>query len=315
MSNLRVLPAALALCVLPLAACSSSQDDDAPLAANCGDFPAGAISDTVTVTGEFGEPEPQAEFSQPLEVAADDLQRTILDAGDGDQTAEGDQIEAVISVFNGRTGELALSEHATLTAGDDDTFEAFAAALDCVPIGSRVVTTVAAGDVYGDEGYPELELEATDALVIVTDLTGVREEITAQEWSQDVPEVSLDGDEPDVTIPDVDPPTDVRVAVVDEGDGDVVAAGDTITVNYQGRTWESGGEIFQQTFGPDGEPTPLSTDQVVQGFKAGVVGQKVGSTVLIGIPPEYGYGTEESEENELGGKTLVFVVEIVSIDS
>lgn len=313
MRNLKILPAVLLLGLAPLAACSSSDDKDDASESKCDTFESGAASDAVKVAGTFGETEPKATFTTPLEVKADDLQRTVLDEGDDKKTGAGDQVESVITVFNGSTGKQALSEKATLTAGDENTFEAFRAGIDCVPTGSRVVTVVAASDVYGDEGYADLEIKATDSLVIVTDVVDLREEAKAKKWTEDVPEVSLSGDEPKVTLPKSDPPTDVRVKVLEEGDGAEVKAGDSLTVNYQGTAWETG-KIFDQTYGEDGQPAQLSTDQVIQGFKAGLVGQKVGSTVLIGIPPEYGYGTEESEENELGGKTLVFVVEIVSVD-
>lgn len=315
MRNLTTLPLVLMLSLGTVAACGSSDDkDDAKKKdANCATYDAGDTSDAVKVEGTFGEPKPTATFTTPLTVKADQLQRTMVDEGNGDTTAEGDQVEAVITVFNGRTGKQALSEQATLTTGDKDTFEAFRAGIECVPAGSRLVTTVSAGDVYGDQGYADLDIKATDALVIVTDVVGLREEIKAKPWEKDVPEVSLDGKQPKVTLPKTDPPKDVLVKVLKEGDGDTVEAGDTITVNYQGSTWESGGEIFQQTFG-EGDPAQLSTDQVVQGFKAGLVDQKVGSTIIVTMPPEYGYGAEESEGNELGGKTLVFVVEIISID-
>lgn len=316
MRNLKILPAVLLLGLAPLAACSSSGDKDAKDDAkkNCATFEPGSASDGVKVTGTFGETDPKATFTTPLEAKAKELQRTVLDEGDGDDTAEGEVVESVITVFNGRTGKQALSEKATLTAGDEKTFEAFRAGIECVPAGSRVVTTVAAADVYGEEGYADLDIKAADSLVIVTDVVEVREEAKAKEWTEDVPKVSLSGDEPKVTLPKSDPPTDIRVKVLKEGDGDEVKAGDKLTVNYQGAAWETG-KIFDQTFGKDGKPVPLSTDEVIQGFKAGLVGQKVGSTVLIGIPPEYGYGVEESEGNELGGKTLLFVVEIVSIDT
>ncbi|SKB07792.1 FKBP-type peptidyl-prolyl cis-trans isomerase [Aeromicrobium choanae] len=316
MRNLKTLPLVLLLAVAPLAACGSGDDDAKDSKKeSCTDYASGASSDAVKVSGEFGKTGPKATFTAPLAAKADDLQRTVVDDGDGDDTSKGDQVEAVITVFNGRDGKQALSEQATLTAGDDKTFEAFRAGIECVPTGSRVVTTVSASDVYGAEGYADLGIKGTDSLVIVTDVVDVREEVKAKEWKDDVPEVSLEGDEPKVELPKTDPPKDVLVKVLEEGDGETVKAGDTLTVNYQGSTWEDKGKVFQQTFGKDGQPAQLSTDQVVQGFKAGVVGQKVGSTVLINIPAEYGYGTEASEGNELGGKTLLFVVEIVSIDS
>jgi FKBP-type peptidyl-prolyl cis-trans isomerase len=315
MRNLKALPLVLLLIMAPLAACGSDKDEDRSKKANCADYSAGAASDGVEVSGEFGKTGPKATFKAPLSAKADDLQRTVVDDGKGDDTAKGDQVEAVISVFNGRTGKQALSEQATLTAGDDKTFEAFRAAIECVPTGSRVVTTVVASDVYGDQGYADLDIKASDALVIVTDVVDVREPVEAKEWKEDVPKVSLEGDAPEVTLPKSTPPADVLVKVLEKGDGKKVKAGDSVTVNYQGRTWEENGKIFQQTFGKAGQPAQFSTDQVVQGFQAGLVDQQVGSTVLINIPAEYGYGAEKSADNELGGKTLVFVVEIVSIDS
>ncbi|MFS0883736.1 FKBP-type peptidyl-prolyl cis-trans isomerase [Aeromicrobium sp. 179-A 4D2 NHS] len=314
MRNLTTVPVLLVLSLGALAACGSSDDDKASTKdENCTTYSPGDSSDAVKVSGEFGKTGPKATFGKPLEAGKDDLQRTVLDEGDGDATTQDDQVEAIVTVYNGRTGKQALSEAATLTVGDENTFEAFRAGIECVPTGSRVVTTVSAGDVYGDEGYADLDIKATDSLVIVTDVVDVREELEAKPWTKDVPEVSLKGKQPKVTLPKTDPPKDVLVKVLEEGDGKTVKAGDTITVNYQGSTWESGGKVFQQTFG-QGQPAQLSTDQVVQGFKAGVVGQKQGSTILVTMPPEYGYGTEESEGNELGGKTLLFVVEIVSID-
>ncbi|GAA3540130.1 peptidylprolyl isomerase [Aeromicrobium flavum] len=310
MRNLKTLPVVLLLAAAPLAACGSGDD---ATKATCDDYPSGTASDAVKVSGEFGKTGPKAAFTAPLTVKADDLQRTVLDDGKGDDTAKGDQVETVISVFNGRTGQQALSEEATLTAGDAKTFEAFRAAIECVPTGSRVVTAVAASDVYGDKGYADLDIKASDSLVIVTDVVDTRKPVKAKPWKTDVPKVSLTGGEPDVALPKTKAPGDVLVKVLKEGDGAKVKAGDVLDVNYQGRTWEEDGKVFQQTYGKDGRPAKIATGQVVQGFQAGLVGQKVGSTVLINIPAEYGFGTEPSEDDELAGKTLLFVVEIISI--
>lgn len=313
MRTLTSWPVALVLSATALAACGSSGDDSD---AKCeSDYTSGKTSNAVKVTGDFGKTEPKATFDTPLTIKADDLQRTIVTEGDGDTIADKDQVELVISVFNGRTGDQAVSEQATLTAGDENTYEAFRAALDCVAVGSRVVTTVSSTDLFGEEGNESLEIKAGDPLVIVSDLVDIREPVKASKWTEGAPEVTFKkSGEPQLKLSG-EGPDDVLVKVLKEGDGQEVAAGDQITVNYQGRTWEDSGKIFQQTWGQNGQPAPINTDQVVPGFKAGLVGQKVGSTVLINIPAEYGYGEEKTEENELSGKTLVFVVEIVSIDS
>jgi len=48
---------------------------------------------------------------------------------------------------------------------------------------------------------------------------------------------------------------------------------------------------------------------VITGFAAAIVGQKVGSTVLVSIPPDLAYGTDPAK-HELGGQTLVFLIHI-----
>jgi len=49
---------------------------------------------------------------------------------------------------------------------------------------------------------------------------------------------------------------------------------------------------------------------LIPGLAAAIVGQKVGTKLIVSIPPEYAYGTEQSDRNPLGGQTLVFLVEI-----
>lgn len=63
-----------------------------------------------------------------------------------------------------------------------------------------------------------------------------------------------------------------------------------------------------------GEPAGFSLAQVIPGWKNGIAGQKVGSRLLLSIPPDQGYGP--SEGHDLQKDTLIFVVDIVdAIDS
>jgi FKBP-type peptidyl-prolyl cis-trans isomerase len=50
---------------------------------------------------------------------------------------------------------------------------------------------------------------------------------------------------------------------------------------------------------------------VVQGFGAALVGQKVGTRLVVSIPPKYGYGTTGNTQAGIKGTdTIVFVIEI-----
>jgi FKBP-type peptidyl-prolyl cis-trans isomerase len=129
------------------------------------------------------------------------------------------------------------------------------------------------------------------------------------EWTENVPEVEFgaEGEPPTVTIPDVEPSTELQVHIIEEGDGDTVAEGDSVTLQYQGISWDTG-EVFDSSY-ERGEPATFATDQVIQGFGAALVGQKVGTKLIVTIPPELAYGTDPAA-HELAGQTLVFLVEI-----
>jgi len=51
---------------------------------------------------------------------------------------------------------------------------------------------------------------------------------------------------------------------------------------------------------------------VIAGWNEGLVGQKVGSQVMLVVPPDKGYGEEGSGDTIPGGSTLVFVVDILA---
>lgn len=312
----RGAPIALAsVTALLLAGCAGDPAEPEPTAseeaAACLEVDAGEQSDAVEVDGEFGATA-TASFETPLE--AEELQRTLDIEGDGDVTAPGDEVSVVVTAFKGSTGDQVFSQPTSLTIGDGSLYEGFLAGVDCVPIGSRVVTVAPASFVYGEQGNESIGVEPGETLVIVTDVQDVVEAEdlpTPSEWTENVPEVEFDGDGvPTVTIPDTEPPADYQLKVLEEGDGDTVEAGQVVSLHYQGLNWATK-EIFDQSFGnPD--PARFGTGDVIPGFGGALVGQKVGSKLIVTIPPALGYGEEESA-NGLGGQTLVFVVDILEV--
>ncbi|KZE93577.1 FK506-binding protein [Agromyces sp. NDB4Y10] len=312
----RGAPIALAsVTALLLTGCAGDPAEPEPTAseeaAACLEVDAGEQSDAVEVDGEFGATA-TASFETPLE--AEELQRTLDIEGDGDVTAPGDEVSVVVTAFKGSTGDQVFSQPTSLTIGDGSLYEGFLAGVDCVPIGSRVVTVAPASSVYGEQGNESIGVEPGETLVIVTDVQDVVEAEdlpTPSEWTENVPEVEFDGDGvPTVTIPDTEPPADYQLKVLEEGDGDTVEAGQVVSLHYQGLNWATK-EIFDQSFGnPD--PARFGTGDVIPGFGGALVGQKVGSKLIVTIPPALGYGEEESA-NGLGGQTLVFVVDILEV--
>ena len=121
------------------------------------------------------------------------------------------------------------------------------------------------------------------------------------------------GEKPQITFPAGDAPEGLQVKVLVQGDGAEVAAGDNIVVHYLGQSWD--GEVFDNSY--DRGATidfPIGVGAVIGGWDQGLVGQLVGSRVLLSIPPELGYGQRGVPQAGIGpGATLVFVVDIVGV--
>jgi len=121
------------------------------------------------------------------------------------------------------------------------------------------------------------------------------------------------GEEPTLSFPTPQAPESLQVSILSHGDGRDVAAGETIVVNYHGQTW--GGDVFDSSF-RRGAPIdfPIGVGAVIGGWDKGLVGQAIGSRVLLSIPPEHGYGSRGVPQAGIGGgDTLVFVVDIIGV--
>lgn len=307
--------------LVTLAACSATPDS---ASADCDVTPSGAISDAITVSGEFGD-KPEITFTSPTKATT--TERSVVIESDGDVAQDGDIVKVHYSLYNGGTGaELETSDYtdATLTAFPIDVaqlpYSGIVDTLRCTAVGSRVVGVIPPAEGFADGGT-QLGLGATDDLIFVIDLIEIEPEPEPalpkadgadQPVEEGFPTVVLDDDgRPTVTIPSEAPPTDLKLTVLKLGTGATVEAGDDVTVHYQGTNWNTG-VIFDESWAR-GEPATFNTAQVIEGFTAALVGQTVGSQVLVVIPPAQGYGEAGSGDLIGGTDTLVFVVDILGI--
>ena len=118
------------------------------------------------------------------------------------------------------------------------------------------------------------------------------------------------GEKPTLAKGEGDPPKELKVNVISEGDGAVTKKGDALQVNYLGQAWDST-TPFDNSF-DRGQPFDLTlgAGAVIKGWDQGLEGQKVGSRIEIGIPPELGYGAQGQGDIKPNA-TLVFVVDIL----
>lgn len=106
-------------------------------------------------------------------------------------------------------------------------------------------------------------------------------------------------------------PEDLAYEILVEGDGDAIEAGKKLNCNYHGVIWN--GDIFDSSFQRGQSISfPIGVGMVIKGWDQVLVGQKIGSRVLISIPPQYGYGSNGMPQAGIKGTdTLVFVVDIL----
>ncbi|MEN0128987.1 MAG: FKBP-type peptidyl-prolyl cis-trans isomerase [Brevundimonas sp.] len=127
-----------------------------------------------------------------------------------------------------------------------------------------------------------------------------------------LPEVSGSyGQKPTLAFPDAAASGELETLVLSRGDGELVEAGDNIEVHYLGQSWNGG--VFDNSY-DRGESIsfPIGVGAVIAGWDEGLVGQQVGSRVLLSIPSHLGYGDRGVPQAGIrGGDTLVFVVDIV----
>ena len=276
--------------------------------------------DGITVTGDDGV-KPELTFETPL--AVEGFATTVLEDGDGDELAEGDAFTISYVFVNGTTGEELFSNGwdgaAPEEFGIDSTFPAgIVDSFDGVPVGSRVLSVIPPTDLFGDQGNTQLGLDGSENVVLLADIVEKlpavpdRADGAPQEPVAGLPTVELDETgRPTVTIPDSDPPADLTVGVLQQGDGEVVEETDTVVVQYQGVNWRTG-EVFDESWSR-GEPSTFALSSLVPGFTQGVAGQTVGSQVLVSIPSELGYATGNEGAGIEAGDTIVFVVDILAI--
>lgn len=119
------------------------------------------------------------------------------------------------------------------------------------------------------------------------------------------------GTKPQLAFTSGTAPTGLQVSVLRQGNGDPVRSGHEIEVNYLGQVW--GGQIFDNSYDRR-QPLafPIGVGMVIGGWDDSLVGQRVGSRVLLSIPPEHGYGHRGVPQAGIGGgDTLVFVIDIL----
>lgn len=332
----RLLGAATAT-ILLLSACGSEGGDD-PAAQTTGDdavatsaAPNGDLADLAVESSENDEGvevpsitwagSPFDEGDLPFVTAETEVRE--LEAGEGEEATDQHHVVVKYLLVNGTTGEEVVSSFPTdetvlFDLTNSNLLPAIPAMLVGTRPGDKLLAAVAPADGFGASGQPDRGIGGNDTLLFYIEVVDVHTPLAQAEGEpvepeEGLPEVEADGTAPaSVTVPDTDPPAELVAQPLVEGAGKKVEAGDQLTVHYTGVKWSDGSLFDSSLSRGQAFPVRIGAGQVIQGWDQGLVGQTVGSRVLLVIPPEQGYGA--SEGHELQEETLIFVVDILDAD-
>ena len=252
----------------------------------------------------------------------------MLSNGSGSAARGTDYVSADFVMVNGSTGKTIGSTFGervpAFNLGDDRNLPGVLSNLKGRKAGDTFVLSLPPSQAFGSAGNQQLGIGPNDDLVLYMKVNKVE---TAQK-ACDTP--SSDASLPKVEVPNKvteqakitfpkgkQPPTELTCSTLKEGSGAVVKAGQTISVRYTGQVWN--GSVFDSTAKRKGQPAQfvIGKGQVIPGWDRTVVGQKVGSRLLVVVPSEDGYGAQGSTDQTgkqiiKGTDTIVFAVDIIS---
>ena len=319
------LVALLAAFVLIATACGGDDDDVAT-----GDDGATTVDDggdeaipTPTPSGEVDNTDLS---SKPLvQVPAGDppAELTITDVveGGGAVAASGD---VLIMEYVGVAYSDGLQFDAswdrgqpfTFTLGQGQVISGWDEGIEGMAVGGRRELVIPPDMAYGEGGSGTGAIGPNETLIFMVDLVGVVA-ADATKPEVDVPAEPLEavGARPEVEVPADLGSGELISTDIEVGDGETADAGDLVAVRFVGVAASNGAEA-DSAWGPGivrtftvGEANALVTEGLVQG----VEGMAVGGVRELVVPPEL--GLPDPEINPASGDTLVYVVELLGVQS
>jgi FKBP-type peptidyl-prolyl cis-trans isomerase len=298
-------------------------------------YHAGSASKAITASGAIGS---QPKVHIPTPTTTTKVENSVTTEGKGLILGKGDIAEISSLLYEGKSGQLvgstssgvvySKSTAVQVPVGDKSTVlpPTVTNALMCTRVGTRIVTVLSAAQVYGSsanavsQGYG-----AKDTMVLVTDVgNGYRGRAVGvlQPLQSGFPSVvTAPNGTPGLTLDLQEPPKALQYEVVRGGSGAKVKAGQTVMLQVQGVEWSDPAptKTFDSTWTDDTPRfytlTALKANAGGQSLDKGsvkaLVGQRVGSQILVVVPPKAGYPSGKAPTGYPTGSTLIFVYDIL----
>ncbi len=246
----------------------------------------------------------------------------VLKPGKGAAIATGQRVTVDYLLVNGKDGKEADTSFgkkpANFVVDPKQLMPGLAKGLVGQKIGSQVLVGITAKDGFGEAGNQSLGFSKDDSLIFVMDLKAAATPLAKAtgdvvQPKSGLPVVKDNGTQaPTITMPKAAAPKTTQVQPLIKGKGPAVQSGQTISAAYVGAVY-AGGKVFDSSY-KTGRllAQQVGTGGLVPGFDKGLVGQTVGSRVLLVVPPVDGYGKAGNPQAGIKGTdTIVFVVDVL----
>jgi len=321
---------AAALVAVALAGCAPQGRGPGNQPAGCTpEFPTGDTSSTVRASGAFGTT-PKAKFPTPIVAKSSEV--TVLKAGHGVAAQKGAMVDIDVTVFNAKTGKSVAG-----TSYDGSSFlraiagkglppqsgavtpSSIADALVCAQAGSRIALTTTNKKL----GAGLTGLTSAVAIIDVNAVYLGKADGVNQLPKDGMPNVitAVDG-QPGIVVQELTKPTSARSELVKAGGGAVVTAKSKPVIMLTAWTWPASTDAKPAVLDQQGLDTWTSGAAITldpaqspypKAFNEAIVGQKVGSQVLVVLPPKDGFAASGEPQGVTAKDTLIFVVDILGI--
>ncbi|MGN6503018.1 MAG: FKBP-type peptidyl-prolyl cis-trans isomerase [Pseudolysinimonas sp.] len=291
-------------------------------------YAAGDASGIVTGSAQ------NVDFPTPLVTKKTEV--SVIQTGDGALVQAGQQVDFTQAIYYGKDGS-AISTAApsrTETGLTDDTVSE---AMVCAHVGDRIAVVSTVEAAFG-KGAGGTQYADSDTLVIVLDITGAYLgkangfNLLPQD-GMPVVVTAVDGT-PAIALDFVSKPAETRVETVKAGDGRALKTGDSAVLQVRAWTWpdtETDDPTELMVTSQNSSQQPLNTWAVHQalnfpvgdstaplfppGVAKALVGAKVGSQLLIVVPP--GDGQYPTIPSNLPGlttdQTTIWVIDVLGV--
>lgn len=278
------------------------------------------VLDGITVSGDDPAKAPTVAIA-PLPVSVSATAVKVLKEGTGEESTPASRVTVRTALYLGKDGKQLDSDYEkagsqSFVLGSGQTIPGLNTALTGVKSGSRILFAIPPVDAFGAAGQTAAGIGATDNLVVVADILSVgtplaKAEGTAVAPVAGQPTVTFDDKTgPAITVPKTPAPTELVSQLLVDGKGAEVKGGQSITVHYTGVVYADG-STFDSSWSKGSPFTfTIGTGGVIPGWDKGLVGKKVGSRVLLVVPPADGY-KDQANAKIPANSTLVFVVDIL----